>query len=225
MARLQEKFTEARKRSDLYEMDKVQRKIQALMGGEGGVNPLKSFIPPFLQLPIFMSMFLGLRGILLFALPRTSSWEITASSFSGMANCPVDSMKGGGLSWFSDLTVADPYYILPLLTSATLFIQFKLGVEYGTKLSQSTGAGKVGRTLWLVLHHSCELSMTSDYPQALMYIFPPLLLIFTHSFPAALTFYWLTTNVISVAQVSLLSKLVVSSHIPMNRLRFWGWTP
>ena len=145
--------------------------------------------------------------------------------FPGMANCPVDSMKGGGLSWFSDLTVADPYYILPLLTSATLFIQFKLGVEYGTKLSQSTGAGKVGRTLWLVLHHSCELSETSDYPQALMYIFPPLLLIFTHSFPAALTFYWLTTNVISVAQVCLLSKLVVSSHIPMNRLHFWGWTP
>ena len=66
-----------------------------------------------------------------------------------MANCPVDSMKGGGLSWFSDLTVADPYYILPLLTSATLFIQFKLGVEYGTKLSQSTGAGKAGRTLVL----------------------------------------------------------------------------
>ena len=62
--------------------------------------------------------------------------------------------------------------------------------------------------------------MTCDYHQALMYIFPPLLLIFTHSFPAALTFYWLTTNVISVAQVSLLSKLVVSSHIPMNRLRF-----
>ena len=79
MARLQEKFTEARKRSDLYEMDKVQRKIQALMGGEGGVNPLKSFIPPFLQLPIFMSMFLGLRGILLLAHPRTTSLEITAS--------------------------------------------------------------------------------------------------------------------------------------------------
>ena len=71
-------------------------------------------------------------------------------------------MKGGGLSWFSDLTVADPYYILPLLTSATLFIQFKLGIEYGTKLSQSTGAGKVGKTPLLVLDHSCELSKTSD---------------------------------------------------------------
>ena len=60
-----------------------------------------------------------------------------------MANCPVDSMKTGGLSWFSDLTVPDPYYILPVLTSVTLFIQFYLGVEYGTKLAQSKGAAKV----------------------------------------------------------------------------------
>ena len=61
----------------------------------------------------------------------------------GMANCPVDSMKTGGLSWFSDLTVPDPYYILPILTSVTLFIQFYLGVEYGTKVANSKGAGKV----------------------------------------------------------------------------------
>ena len=52
-------------------------------------------------------------------------------------------MKTGGLSWFSDLTVPDPYYILPILTSVTLFIQFYLGVEYGTKLAQSKGAAKV----------------------------------------------------------------------------------
>jgi len=159
MARLQEKFTAARQRNDMYEIDRVQRKLQALMGKEG-VNPLKSAIPPFLQMPFFISMFMGLRG---------------------MANCPVDSMKTGGLSWFADLTVADPYYILPILTSTTLFVQFYLGVEYGTKISQAKGMGKV-----------------------LMYGFPPLLFIFTQSFPAALTFYWLTTNIISVAQASLL---------------------
>merc|ERR1712156_961864 len=45
MARLQEKFTEARKRSDLYEMDKVQRKIQALMGG--GSQPIEIFHSTF----------------------------------------------------------------------------------------------------------------------------------------------------------------------------------
>ena len=60
-----------------------------------------------------------------------------------MANCPVDSMKTGGLSWFTDLTVPDPYYILPILTSVTLFVQFYLGVEYGSKFTQSKGAGKV----------------------------------------------------------------------------------
>jgi len=159
MARLQEKFTAARQRNDMYEIDRTQKQLQALMGKQG-VNPLKSFIPPLLQIPFFMSMFLGLRG---------------------MANCPVDSMKTGGLSWFSDLTVPDPYYILPVLTSVTLFIQFYLGVEYGTKLAQSKGAAKV-----------------------LMYVFPPLLLIFTHSFPAALTFYWLSTNIFSVGQANLL---------------------
>jgi hypothetical protein len=28
----------------------------------------------------------------------------------------VPSLKGGGLSWFTDLTTPDPYYILPVLT-------------------------------------------------------------------------------------------------------------
>ena len=37
-----------------------------------------------------------------------------------------------------------------------------------------------------------------------MYVMPPLLLIFTHSFPAALTFYWLSTNIFSVGQVCML---------------------
>ena len=73
-----------------------------------------------------------------------------------MANCPVDSMKTGGLSWFTDLTVPDPYYILPLLTSVTLFIQFYLGVEYGTKISASKGMGKVN--LWSITKELCPIS-------------------------------------------------------------------
>ena len=136
-----------------------------------------------------------------------------------MANCPVDSMKTGGLSWFSDLTVPDPYYILPVLTSVTLFIQFYLGVEYGTKLAQSKGAAKVIFE-YFFNHHRKSVAQTVLNPisvkspqdkipswkhcipsQVLMYVFPPLLLIFTHSFPAALTFYWLSTNIFSVGQV------------------------
>jgi hypothetical protein len=31
----------------------------------------------------------------------------------------VPSLKGGGLSWFTDLTTPDPFYILPVLTGLT----------------------------------------------------------------------------------------------------------
>lgn len=39
-----------------------------------------------------------------------------------MTNTPVESLKNGGLSWFTDLTIADPYYLLPLFTTGTLFL-------------------------------------------------------------------------------------------------------
>ena len=49
-----------------------------------------------------------------------------------MANTPVESMQYRGLFLFSDLTVCDPYYLLPLLTSvtvwATMEVYFHLAV-------------------------------------------------------------------------------------------------
>jgi YidC/Oxa1 family membrane protein insertase len=50
-------------------------------------------------MPIFMSVFVGMRA---------------------MATLPVESMTRGGILWFVDLTVPDPYYVLPLLTCATM---------------------------------------------------------------------------------------------------------
>ena len=60
-----------------------------------GVNPVATmFMVPFFQLPVFMSFFWGIRG---------------------MAELPVPSMKMGGLYWFTDLTIPDPAYVLPLV--------------------------------------------------------------------------------------------------------------
>jgi len=42
-------------------------------------------------------------------------------ALNGMADLPVASMQTGGLLWFADLTIQDPYYALPLMTVATLF--------------------------------------------------------------------------------------------------------
>ena len=57
-------------------------------------NPLKMAVMPLIQLPLFLSFFIAIRR---------------------MAAVPVESMKTGGVFWFTDLTVPDPYYVLPVL--------------------------------------------------------------------------------------------------------------
>ena len=57
-------------------------------------NPLKMAVMPLIQVPLFLSFFIAIRR---------------------MAAVPVESMKTGGALWFTDLTVPDPYYILPVL--------------------------------------------------------------------------------------------------------------
>ena len=41
----------------------------------------------------------------------------------GMVNVPVESMKSEGLFWFTNLTIGDPYYLLPLFNSLSIWAQ------------------------------------------------------------------------------------------------------
>ena len=88
---------------------------------------MASLLPMFVQAPVFISFFLSLRA---------------------MANFPVDGMRTEGLFWFQDLTLADPYYILPLVTSATLFGVLKLGVEYGEWRGRAAGGRRPDELRW-----------------------------------------------------------------------------
>ena len=63
-------------------------------------------IIPVVQIPIFISFFIGLRR---------------------MANLPIESMKTGGLLWFPDLTLSDPYFLLPILSSALMLLTIEVG--------------------------------------------------------------------------------------------------
>ena len=75
-------------------------------------------------------------------------------------------MTTGGLFWFTDLTEVDPYYILPLLTSSTLFLQLKLGAD---GLS-SDAMGKYGKIFMTAM--------------------PGILFLFTMNFPAVCMVYF-----------------------------------
>ncbi len=66
---------------------------------EHNCSPLKLALAPFIQIPIFISFFIGLRR---------------------MAAAPIESMKTGGALWFTDLTEVDPYYVLPFCSCALL---------------------------------------------------------------------------------------------------------
>ena len=106
MAKLQPELAEAMKKIQHFSKigakelaQKEQIRVTELYKSHG-CSPLTMMTLPFMQLPFFMSFFIGLRK---------------------MAMAPLDSMKSGGMWWFTDLTVPDPTYALPLIACG-LFI-------------------------------------------------------------------------------------------------------
>ena len=43
-----------------------------------------------------------------------------------MAQLPVESMATGGLGWFADLTVYDPYFVLPVASALTMLVTIEV---------------------------------------------------------------------------------------------------
>lgn len=134
-----------------------------------GFNPLKNMMVPFAQMPIFVSYFLGIRR---------------------MVNAPVDSLHTGGTLWFTDLTLADPYYILPFVTCATLALTIHLGTESAR-----------------VPGH--ENPMVNYVLRAIpIVVFP-----FIMNFPTAMVIYWASSNFCSLIQVYIEN---IKKHVHME---------
>lgn len=153
---LQMKMTEARQSGNAIDSARYAQEMMLFMR-EKQINPLKNMIVPLAQAPLFISFFMGLRA---------------------MANTPVESMREGGLFWFTDLTVADPIFMLPLITSATLYLTIEIGTDSARLSAQNMQVMKY---------------ILRALPIA---IFP-----FTMNFPAAILTYWACSNFISLGQV------------------------
>lgn len=158
MPRFQEltkKMNEARQTGDQYEMVRTSSEMQAFVK-KHDVNPLKSFMGILIQAPVMISFFISLRR---------------------MAELPVESLTQGGMSWFTDLSITDPYYALPVLASVSMLAIIQLGGEAGVSNPQADKIKKYMRFL------------------------PFVILPFTAHLPAAVFMYWLTNNTLSVVQV------------------------
>lgn len=170
---LQTKMTQARQTGNQLEAARYAQEMMMFMK-EKGLNPLKNVLVPLAQAPLFISFFMGLRG---------------------MANCPVESMMHGGLWWFTDLTVPDQFFILPLITSATMWATIELGVDGGRLDAQN-------------------MQLMRYFLRAIPLVMIP----FTINFPGAILVYWCSTNFISLVQVSFLKIPAVREYFKIPKL-------
>ena len=146
------------------------------------VSMFQNLKGPLIQAPIFMSFFFALRA---------------------MAYYPLESMKDEGLFWFKDLTVADPFYLLPLATSASLFAVLKMGIEFGNR------GNTVGQTAVLIQN-------------VMKYGLPPFVFVCMYSYPSAVLLYWCTNNFISVIQVYILNQPQVREYLKIPKVKKWS---
>ncbi|KAM3965411.1 OXA1L mitochondrial inner membrane protein [Aphomia sociella] len=170
---LQLKMTQARQSGNQLETARYAQEMMTFMK-EKGLNPVKNMMVPLAQAPLFISFFMGLRG---------------------MANCPVESMTHGGLWWFADLTVPDQFFLLPLITSATMYATIELGVD-GGRLNAS------------------NMQMMRYFLRAIPIVMIP----FTINFPGAILLYWCSSNFISLLQVGLLKVPAVRDYFKIPKL-------
>lgn len=131
--------------------DDRQKQQEAIMRlyKERRVNPLTGFLPVLVQIPVFVTMYQVIRN-----------HEETFPSFAS-----------GGLLWFMDLTRADPYFILPVLSASILFAA-------GGISSRNVDPGQ----------------------RKMMRLMPIVFTAFIARFPAGLFVYWVTSNTVTLVQ-------------------------
>ncbi|XP_016335071.1 mitochondrial inner membrane protein OXA1L [Sinocyclocheilus anshuiensis] len=167
MTKLTTRMNEAKQSGNKFDFSKAYTDLM-MFQKKHDVNPLRGFLVPMVQAPIFISFFIALRK---------------------MAYLPVPSLQTGGLWWFTDLTAADPFYILPIAVTGTMFAILELGAESGVDNPNLKAMKTVFR------------------------IMPFVILPMTISFPTAVFTYWMTSNLFSLGQVALLRHPVVRQKL------------
>ncbi len=93
----------------------------------------------------------------------------------------VELRQAPWILWIKDMSIKDPYYILPVVMGITMFLQQKLSP-----------------------------AMTTDPIQAKVFMFLPLVFtIFFAFFPSGLVLYWVVNNTLTIAQQYYITRYVV----------------
>ena len=110
------------------------------------INPLGGCLPVVVQIPVFIALY----------------WVLLSS---------VEMRNAPWILWINDLSVPDPYYILPVIMAASMYVQVKLNPTPPDPLQAKI-------MMWMPIVFS------------VMFFF----------FPAGLVLYWVVNNILSIAQ-------------------------
>lgn len=147
MAKMRNVTPRLKQIKDRYGDDRqsANKEIMALYQAEK-INPLGGCLPILVQIPVFIALFWVLLGAVEM---RDASWIL----------------------WITDLSSADPYYVLPVIMAASMIIQARLNPA------------------------------PPDPIQAKLMMFLPFVLgVMFFWFPSGLVLYWVVNNILSIAQ-------------------------
>lgn len=131
---------------------RMSQEMMALYKAEK-VNPLGGCLPILLQMPIFISLYWALM----------ESVELRHAPF---------------MLWIHDLSAQDPYFILPILMGASMFLLQKMSPS----------------------------AVTDPMQQKIMMFMPVIFTVFFLFFPAGLVLYWLVSNLVTLSQQMIIYK-------------------
>ncbi len=134
--------------------DKPQEMQQQMMKiyKEEKVNPMGGCFPIMVQIPVFIALY----------------WVLLSS---------VEFRGAPWIGWITDLSLPDPWYLLPVIMTLTTMLQ--------TALNPAPPDPMQAKLMWYM-----------PLAFSIMFFF----------FPAGLVLYWITNNVLSIAQQWLINK-------------------
>ncbi len=155
MAKLRVVTPKLQRIREQYASDR-QRMHQAMMEfyKQEKINPLGGCLPILVQIPVFIALF----------------WTLLAA---------VELRYAPLALWITDMSVPDPYYVLPLLMGISMYVQSKLSPK-----------------------------PTDPIQAKIMQIMPIAFSIFFFFFPAGLVLYSLCNNILSIAQQWQITRML-----------------
>ncbi|MBS3786438.1 MAG: membrane protein insertase YidC, partial [Gammaproteobacteria bacterium] len=155
MARMRKLQPEMKRLKERYPDDrqKMNQELMTLYKKEK-INPLGGCLPILVQIPVFIALY----------------WVLLES---------VELRQAPWMLWIQDLSERDPFYILPLLMGATMFLQQKLNPAPMDPIQQKIMMG-----------------------------LPLVFTVFFIFFPAGLVLYWVTNNTLSIAQQWVITRRI-----------------